>query len=116
MDVNIYKVNAIKNEEVKAKVKSHESFIIDCGDTDQHTFLATVETIEKIIEDSGLKCRIYTVGRIATLGAAAWTGVGSVIAAGAGLAIAAHNIATWSPDYEIGKNIITKHIYVNYKK
>lgn len=114
MDVNIYDIDSVADEQIEQKIKNHESFIIECPD-----FLKVskgVEKLEKIIEAQGMRCRIYTIGRVATIGAAAWTGIGTVIAAGAGLAIAAHNVATWSPDYEIATLPLGTKIVVTYKK
>ncbi|BFT62385.1 hypothetical protein [Pseudomonas moorei] len=115
MDLGVYKIKDISNEEIRVKVKNKESFILDCEDSGT-LFVRTHETLEKMIETEGMKVRVYTIGRVAAMGAAAWTGWGTLIAAGAGAAIAAHNIATWSPDYEIGKSPLNKKIYVQYKK
>lgn len=72
-----------------------------------------VSLIEKTIESNGLTCRIYTEGRSAAVATGLLTlGVGLVAAAG----IAAHNVATFNPDYEIGKNLIKNKITVKFKK
>ncbi len=72
-----------------------------------------VNMVEKSIESNGLTCRVYTEGRIA--------GVASgVLVAGLGVAtavgIAAHNLFTFNPDYEIGKNLVKNKITVTFKK
>lgn len=72
----------------------------------------TVENLEKLIESQGLTCRVYTAGRIAALGVCAITIVGGVAA---GLTIAAHNIATYNPDYEIA-NFYPTTLAITYKK
>ncbi|XDZ50306.1 hypothetical protein AB8Q18_08860 [Neisseriaceae bacterium CLB008] len=70
-------------------------------------------SIEEAIEAAGLTCRIYTKGRIV----AAATGIFSM---GAGLAaltgIAAHNILTWNPQYEICRDLANGRILVEWKK
>lgn len=71
-----------------------------------------MKTIEKLIESQGLTCRVYTAGRIAALGVGAITIVGGVAA---GLTIAAHNIATYNPDYEIAK-FYPAMLAITYKK
>lgn len=114
MDVNVYDVDSVSDDQIKQKLKNHESFVLECPDHLKTS--AAVKTLEKLIEGQGMKCRVYTIGRVAAMGAAAWTGWGTVIAAGAGIAIAAHNIATWSPDYEIGTLPLGTKISVDYKK
>lgn len=74
-------------------------------------------TLEKVIESKGMKCRVYTKGRIATLAATVATAppvvIGGLVA---GIAIGAHNLATWNPDYEIAKNPATGALSVTYMK
>lgn len=67
--------------------------------------------IEKVIESSGLSCRVYTRNRSIAAGAMAWTGAGLLSLVG----IAAHNLATFNPDYEIGRAAVDNKIYVDYK-
>ena len=72
-----------------------------------------VKLLEGRIEAKGLKCRVYTEYRAAGLAAEALAGgVGVVVAAG----IAVHNVVTWNPDYEIGKNKLNSSVSVTYKK
>jgi hypothetical protein len=69
--------------------------------------------IEKAIEQTGMTCRIYASGRLA--GAA----VGSIflpIGIASAIGIAAHNIVTYDPDYEIAKHVIDNKLVVTYKK
>ncbi|MEF1283788.1 hypothetical protein QTN94_07410 [Vibrio sp. M250220] len=68
--------------------------------------------LEKAIEQQNLSCRIYTRNRSVVAGGMAWTGAGLLSLA----AIAAHNLATFSPDYEIGKAVVDNKIYVDFKK
>lgn len=114
MDVNVYTLQEISNDQILEKIKSKESFIIE--KVEAMRFISTVETLENLIESQGLKCRIYTIGRIATAGATAVGGVTGILGLFSGIAIAAHNIVTWNPDYEIGKNILGSSIHVTYKK
>ncbi|PAU63662.1 hypothetical protein [Pseudomonas indica] len=114
MDVNVYTLQEISNDQILEKIKNRESFIIE--KLEPMRFSSTVDTLEKLIESEGLKCRVYTIGRIATAGATALGGVTAALGLFSGIAIAAHNIATWNPDYEIAKNIFGATIHVNYKK
>jgi len=114
MDVNVYKISEISNEKILEKIKKKESFILE--KVESIKFHSTIETLERLIESQGLKCRIYTFGRIATAGASVAGGVTGVLGALSGIAIAAHNIATWNPDYEIAKNFFGSSIHITYKK
>lgn len=68
--------------------------------------------LEDEIERQGMRCRIYTRNRSIAAGGMAWTGAGLFSLA----AIAAHNLATYNPDYEIGKAVVDNKIYVEFKK
>lgn len=73
----------------------------------------TATFIEGNIEKKGMTCRVYTVGRSAAMAAGLLSGVAGVAAA---VGIAAHNLATYDPDYEIGKNLANNTIRVVYRK
>lgn len=76
---------------------------------------SVVNSIEGQIEKRSLKCRIFTEGRKALIGASFFgpTAIGGVAATAA---IAVHNLATLNPDYEIGKNKLMGTVTVTYKK
>ncbi|WP_090263233.1 MULTISPECIES: hypothetical protein [Pseudomonas] len=114
MDVNVYSLNEISNEKILEKIKKKESFILE--KVDSMKFNSAIETLERLIESQGFKCRIYTSGRIAAAGATVAGGFTGIFGALSGIAIAAHNIATWNPDYEIAKNFFGSSIHVTYKK
>lgn len=114
MDVNVYTAHEISNEQIKQKIKNKESFIIE--KVEAMRFTSTIKTIECLIEAQGLKCRTYTIGRVAAAGATIFGGVTGALGILSGVAIAAHNIATWDPDYEIGKDMFSASIHVSYKK
>lgn len=112
MDTGVYSASSITNEEISKLISQKKTFTIK--DIPASTFGNTVETVEKLIEAQELSCRVYVAGRIAAFGAAtAWTMLGGIAA---GLAIAAHNIATYNPDYEIAKHFITNKLIITYKK
>ena len=75
-----------------------------------------VALVEGIIEECGYKCRVYTENRSSALAAAAIPGLGLLAGAAAAIGIAAHNLATYDPDFEIGKNFFDDKVNVTYKK
>ncbi len=77
---------------------------------------SAVTTVENKIESNGMKCRIYTFGRIAAAGGSFFGGITGVIGLASAAGIAVHNLATFSPDYEIAKYPIDNRIVVKYKK
>ncbi|MEZ9187687.1 hypothetical protein AB4158_26660 [Vibrio splendidus] len=77
---------------------------------------SAVTTLEQLIESSGLSCRIYTYGRVAAAGGSLFGGVTGVLGVASAIGMAAHNIATYDPDYEIAKHKIDNKLSVNYKK
>lgn len=72
----------------------------------------TSKLVESAVENQGLRCRVYTRNRVAAAGASILVGAGAVSFAG----IAAHNLLTFNPDYEIGRDIVNNKVYVDYKK
>jgi hypothetical protein len=111
MDVNsLPQSNAseLSREIVDFLVKSSASFKVRAvSDLSEIVTLA-----EKSIEELGLTCRVYTENRGYAAGGAMFTGVGLAGVA----AIAAHNVATWDPDYEIAKNKIANTVTIICKK
>lgn len=76
-----------------------------------------VNKVEVAIETGGLKCRVYTEYRSASLaGFVIPTGFTQAISIYSAIGIAAHNIATYNPDYEIAKNKPQGRVTVIYKK
>ncbi|GAB6070851.1 hypothetical protein JCM30760_19480 [Thiomicrorhabdus hydrogeniphila] len=74
-----------------------------------------VQAVEKAIESLGLSCRIYTKGRIAAAGATVFGGVTGVLGAASAIGIAAHNLATYDPDYEVIKHMVDNKLSVVYQ-
>lgn len=66
--------------------------------------------IESAIEARGNSCRIYTVGRVAAAATSILAGPWTAIAAAAGLA--AHNLATFRPQFEIAKHLVDNKLTV----
>ena len=113
MDVNIYAIDELPDEKFSHLIESRKSFTL----TNITHMKKTVLKIESLIEAKGLKCRVHTKGRAATVAAAAIP-VSPAVLGGwlSGIAIGVHNLATYDPDYEIGKNRLSKELDVKYKK
>lgn len=79
-------------------------------------FIRDVDLIEYLIEKNCFTCRVYTENRVAGIGAAIFSGIGTLIGAATAVGIAIHNIATYNPDFEIGRDFINSRINVSYKK
>lgn len=125
MDVNVYKIEDVSNDFILEKIKAHDSFVLECGEFNRYS--NTLTWLENAIESEGMSVRIYMMARKLSMGSfAGFAGasvVGAPIALGAlavGLAasvgIAAHNLATLNPDYEIGKSPLSTTLHVEYKK
>jgi hypothetical protein len=113
MDINVYALSDISDDKIDQLISSKQSFTL----TGVSHMKKAVATLERKIERKGLKCRIYTKGRAATVGAAAIPFSPTVIGGWlAGAAIGVHNLATFNPDYEIAKKPISKELEISYKK
>ncbi|NIE66708.1 hypothetical protein F3J17_22825 [Burkholderia sp. Ax-1719] len=77
---------------------------------------SVVEKVEGRIEQAGFSCRVYTEYRLAAVPGSVLGGITAIAGMASAAAIAAHNLATWDPDYELGKNQIKGHLSVVYKK
>lgn len=103
-----YSYDEVKNN-IDRLIKNKESFVVvGLGGE----LLEASKFVEKSIENRGLKCRVYTRNRAYAAGAMSWTGAGVLSLA----AIAAHNLVTFSPDYEVGRAIVDNRLYVTYKR
>ncbi|EOV1093877.1 hypothetical protein ACOLXF_003593 [Vibrio fluvialis] len=97
---------------LKEYISRRESFTL----TNVKNFSQTVKKIEDLIERQGLKCRVYTAGRSATMVAALASGPAAIFGLASAASIAAHKLATLNPDYEIAKYPLANKLEVNYKK
>lgn len=115
MDFGVYSIKSVSNQTIETMIEKRGDFVLE--NIDRLNLGEAVATLEKLIESQGLSCRVYTKGRAATVAAAAIpispTVIGGWVSA---LAIGAHNLATWNPDYEIAKNLATGTLTVTYKK
>ncbi len=115
VDILRFTSDELEEEKLKKLIKQKQSFQIVTVKNIGHT----VNKIEGAIEREGLKCRVYTENRSSLLAGFIPNPLYPLTffaATGAATASALHNIATFNPDYEIGKNIIKSTINVTYKK
>lgn len=111
MDISVYSINEITDGELHNLISNRKSFVLD--NINRLNMPEAVKSVEKAIEAQDMKCRVYTKGRVAAMTAElAIPMVGWAAAA----AIGVHNLATWDPDYEIAKNILTGSLTVQHKK
>jgi len=75
-----------------------------------------VEFVENKIEANGLRCRVYTYGRVAAAGGTLFGGITGVFGVASVVGMAAHNLATLNPDYEIAKHLVDNMLTVRYCK
>jgi len=110
MDISVYPARKVTNKEISLMVAEKRSFKIKEVEPD---FLEdTIETIEKLITSHGFTCIVYAVKRITTLSIDAMSRAGGIVAE---RTVAAHNIATYNPDYEIVK-LSSNTLAITYKK
>ena len=97
---------------IEKLVQGHRSFeVVDVKLGKQGT---VVDIVERTIEENGLKCRVRTNGRGFAAAALAIPTLGGSLAVGA--AIAAHNLSTVNPDYEVIKEMVGSDVRVIYFK
>ena len=115
MDIGVYSLKDLSDSQVENLLREKKSFEIEkIGSANVSN---TVATLEKLIESMDMKCRVYTIGRKAIMAAAVTPNPVTFLAGVASsIAIGAHNVATWNPDYEIGKYITKDRLLVEYKK
>lgn len=103
----------LEPERLSRMVSSRESFeVIALGGN----VIEATKRIEHAIEAEGLRCRVYTMGRVAACGLSFGGGITGLVGVGAAVGIAYHNLYTYNPDYEIGKDLIDNRLEVTFKK
>jgi methionine salvage enolase-phosphatase E1 len=109
-DLNVEKLSELMNELIDNK----KTFEITGLRNER--FDDAVKFVENIIESKGLRCRVYTSGRVAATGATFVGGITGALGVASIVGIAAHNLVTRNPDYEIAKHRIQKKLTVKYCK
>ncbi|WP_439238611.1 hypothetical protein [Lonepinella sp. BR2919] len=69
--------------------------------------------LESLIENRGLTCRVYTQNRIASVLTGAIKRKWGILSLAS---IAAHNLFTYDPDYEIGRDLANGRVRVEFKR
>ena len=110
MDIRIYSLKQTSDERLLALLRSHQSFVLE--DIGSLKISEAVEAIEKKIESFGMTCRIYSKWRVTTLVAKLSI---SLFGWDTATILGANNRVTWNPDYEIGKNRLTRSLTIEYK-
>ncbi|MCF7521677.1 hypothetical protein L4G92_06400 [Neisseria sp. ZJ106] len=113
MSDNIYQIHYSEADQNTYLTLIQEKQSFEIWGIDFSDMLEEVGTLEKLIEANRLTCRIYTKGRLVSAGLGFLT-IGAGITALAG--IAAHNLLTYNPDYEICRDIANNRILVEFKK
>lgn len=103
----------LDSSNIQDMIKEHKSFEIT-GLSGRMG--SAVSKIENIIESQSLSCRIYTYGRVTSAGATLLGGVTGLAGLAFAVGMAAHNVATYNPDYEIAKHLVDNKLSVKYKK
>lgn len=106
-----FRSERISNKLIERLIKLKINFSIKTNNLSEQA-----TRVEKIIEDNNFSCRVYTENRSALVGASALSGIGGLFGIASAVGIAAHNLATYNPDFEIGKNLVDKKINIVYKK
>ncbi len=100
-------VNDPTIQELKSLVSQKKTFKIIAS---FGSIMRLCENCETTIESLGMSCRVRTKNRTAANAAALFTGVGVL----GFMAQAAHNLATFNPDWEIIRCPVTNTIEVKY--
>lgn len=112
IDIQKFTADELDSEKLDWLVLGNHSFqVVAVGDIS-----AVVSKIEGRIEKLGRRCRIYTEYRATAMAGSLFSGVASLVGVASVVGIAAHNLATINPDFEIGKNKLAGTITVKYVK
>ncbi|MDP2227636.1 MAG: hypothetical protein Q8J78_09195 [Moraxellaceae bacterium] len=111
IDDKVVTSNELTTSLIDAQIAAFQSFkVVAVADISK-----VVTEIEGRIEKAGLTCRVFTEYRSTALVGSFW-GPTALLGVAAGIGMAAHNLATFNPDYEIGKNKLAGTITVTYKR
>jgi hypothetical protein len=113
IDIAKYTSEEITTEKLSELISKKASFQIVAV----KNISSVVNKIEGEIEKKGLRCRVYTEYRSASMaGIAIPTGITQAVGIYSAIGIGIHNLATFNPDYEIAKNKPSSRVTVIYKK
>lgn len=113
IDLAIFKSDELTPEKLTELIIEGKSFKV----RNIKNMTMVIQQVEQAIEKLGLKCRVYTEYRSSAMaGALIPTGFTQAIGLVSAVGIGLHNLVTYNPDYEIGKNKIDGSITVTNKK
>ena len=102
----------LENGKASKLIEEYQSFeVIDLNEQMKEAILI----LESLIEKRKMTCRVYTLGRSAAVAGSFFGGITGLIGIASTVAIAAHNLVTLNPEYEIAKNKISKKLTVTAK-
>ena len=111
----VYSMESSSKEQIRTLIREKRSFVLT--DVSRMAMPEAVTWLEKLVDDAGMRSRVYAKGRTAVIGAAV---IPTPFTWGAALAsaafIGAHNLVTINPDYEIGTNRVTGTITLEHTK
>lgn len=113
MDIGVYSIKSISDEKIDNLIGTQESFVLE--NVDRLNMGEAIATLENKMKTHNLSCRVYTKGRSVSL-LGIFIPLINLGALASAVGIVAHNLATYNPDYEIAKNLLTKTLTVTYKK
>lgn len=113
VQLDSFNAESLTKEKLKDLIFYRKSFDI----TNVTDISQTVKQVEQVIEnqEKKLTCRVYTEYRSTAVAGSLWSPT-AIFGAVSAAAIGVHNLATWNPDYELGKNYMKRTISVRYKK
>jgi len=112
VDIKKFTAEELTIEKIDAMGMQRESFMVVAVSN----ISSVVQRVEGRLEKQGYKCRVITEYRSATMAAALIPSPAAVAGAAAAVGIGVHNLVTFNPDYEIGKNKFNGTVTVKYMK
>lgn len=103
----------VDEEAMRDLFKDKKSFVL--ANVPRFSMAEVAVKVERLIEECGMRSRIYVKGRSAAVAGLAVIAA-PPLAVGAAAFIAGHRVATFNPDYEIGTNRATGNISITYTK
>lgn len=107
--------NKVEENALRELFKAKKSFVVT--DVPRLSMAEVVEKIERLIEECGMRSRVYAKGRSAAMAGAVIPTIPTMaVGLGTALFITGHTVSTFNPDYEIGTNRATGSLTITYTK
>lgn len=105
----------VQDATLRDMFNAKKSFVIT--EVPRLSMTEVVEKLEKLIEECGMRSRVYAKGRSAGMvGVAIPTPATIAVGVSTAAFIAGHTVATFNPDYEIATNRATGTLTISYTK